>query len=71
MLMGPVHVGWIRVDDVEGARVYRAIGTAHRRPVSRRIPASTARRLVAAGVPVFVARRSPAERPRTHRYRVA
>ena len=51
------RVAWVRVT-VEAAGVRcEAVGTGHRSPTVRRIPLSTATKLIAAGVPSVVVRR--------------
>jgi hypothetical protein len=62
MLLGPVRVAWVRVELGAGRPVCHLVGTAHGRPVERRIPLATATALMARGAPSLV-RRRPAPRP--------
>lgn len=66
-VLGPVRVGWIRVEIGEDHPVFRVMGTVHHRPVSHRVPAVTANRLIADGVPAVVTHLPPDRSPSRHR----
>ena len=47
---------WVRVTIRPHGTEYEAVGTGHRLPVVRRIPAATATELISSGVPVVLRR---------------
>ncbi len=64
--LGLRRVLWVRIVIGDEGSVCDVGGIAHRRPVVRRIPLSTATALVASGVPAVVRRaRSPSSAPTT------
>lgn len=61
--LGLFRVRWVRVEvGPDGCR-YELAGTAHRRPVTRRVSRSTALRLIAEGTPVVRVRASHPDGP--------
>lgn len=56
MLLGPVRIGWIQVQMTAGRPVCHLVGTAHHRPLYRRVSLLTATSLMAKGVPSRVYR---------------
>lgn len=61
--LGRIRVSWVKVEVGAGSTVCEIVGSAHGRPVTRRVPLGTATRLVAQGAPVVVHPHQPVHPP--------